>query len=305
MVTVVKSTPYDQITSRADSELAALDKAQDEIRAKIAAIQAQASEIQTQASNRNAQNASLREEVKSLEDQHDVVELEHRLGQGTDLALALSARLKKIVGELQAKRREIADLEKGTFASEAEEAARLQLLQSDLAAHEKRLQEIGTKRAATQAARDQFFAAQGEAEAQQIKSRLAELHNLLDAAQEAEQSTRATLLRFSDEAKSRLASWPALQRQIKPLLLYEDATTRIMDLAIQLRALLIEQGKGADIHPDVLRAAGMWGSSLVGEIAMEPQNLWPAITHTGKPERLVEQRQRLEKLLHVYREVKR
>lgn len=299
--TAVKT--YDQVISKASDELQSLEKVQSDIGAERQAVQVELAAIQARTSSRNAALHALRQELAALEAKHDAVELEHRLSVGTDLALAISRSLKGIVTELQTKRREIADLEKGT-AEEAKDAAQLQRLQSDLAGQEKRLQEIDTKRAAVQAARDQFFAAQGEAEALAIREHLVELNAFLRDAQHAEQEAHAALLRFADEAREQLAPWPALQRQVRGGLLYEDASTRILELAIALRDALLSDGKHADIHPDILRQAGMWGSSLAGEIAMEVQNLWPAVTLTGKPESLINQKRRLEKLRQTYIDVK-
>ncbi len=231
--------------------------------------------------------------------------LELNLAEHTNLAAGLSATLKRIKAELQAKRSKIADLEKNAFAEEAKDAAQLQRLESALVEHEKRLAEITQRRQAIAAVKEKTFLAQGQAEIEAVKARLAELHRLLEAAQKAEQSTRDALLRFSDEAQQRLAPWPTLVQQVQQQLSYEDASTRILTLAIELHQALIEQGKGADIHPDILRQAGMWGSSLVSEIALEVQNLWPAVTHNGNPESLINQERRLSKLLATYIDVKR
>ncbi|SRR6266849_175857 len=298
---------YDQILEKASSEVQSLAQTRSEVEAKRQAASEEIAAIQAQATSRNAQLAALRQELKNLENTHDRVACELDLAQGSDLAAPLKRTLSQLVAELQAKRQAIAALEKNTEASAAKDAAQLQRLRDALAGYEKHLAEIDTKRAAVQAARDQFFASQGETEDLAIRARLAELHSLLEAAQEAEQSTRAALLRFSDEARERLAPWPELEKAIRSSLAYEDPTTRICKLAIELRDLLIEQGKSADIHPDIMRQAGMWGSSLAGEIALEPRQIWPAVNLnvSERPESLIESKRRLSKLLAMYIEVKR
>ncbi len=293
---------YDQITSRADQELAALDKSQDQIRSQVVMTQQGIAVIQTQASNRNTQLAALRQEVKALEDTHDRVALELDLAQGSDLAAPLKRKLSQLVAALQEKRGEIASREKLTFAEEAKEAGQLQRFRSDLAAHEKHLQEIGTKRAAVQAARDQFFAAQRLAESAAVKARLAELNNRLQQAKLAEQEAHAALLNYSDEALRRLAPWPEeLQRQITPLLAFENSTTRVIEAAIHLRDLLIEQGKQVNTDSDLLRKLGIW-ESLPALLEMQVKEVWSAVNlnNNDKPQRFLEQREKLQRCCKRY-----
>src|SRR6266567_2587311 len=105
--TAVKT--YDQVISKASDELQSLEKVQSDIGAERQAVQAEFAAIQARTSSRNAALHALRQDLAALEAKHDAIELEHRLSAGTDLALALSGSLKKILSELQSKRQQLSD----------------------------------------------------------------------------------------------------------------------------------------------------------------------------------------------------
>jgi DNA repair exonuclease SbcCD ATPase subunit len=298
------TTPYKQMLARADAELAALAKAHEETQARIIVIDAELASIAARAEARRVQVHTAQQTRNELENAFRQAQAQATLAEGTVGAWQELAPLSQQEKQAQKAEQDLAKLLQRTEAERAKDEARAATLRNERVASEKRLGEIQQQRSAMEAARRKTHAEQGEAEYTDSVVQLDLLKAQLAARQKALESAEQELDSFATEALQRLLPWIDLQRKIKPQLPYSDASTRVVDAAITLFNALINGGNASDVHPDIMRAAGLQWDTLAGLLTTEVQFLWPAL-NGQRPDMLIDKCERLRKVRRAIHDVKR
>ncbi len=300
-----------QLLSKADSDLVSYQVHIDQAEKAVAAAIAELDAIGVRSDGRQQTLHLADQTVRQLQSELDQARTRATLAQGT-LADTGEVSTKDLERRLQKAERDLAALSTRLAKEEIADAERARSAQANREKYETQLDYFQRQQETLSRVKEQAQRDLGECEQREIITRLNDLQSNLADKEDEVTRARAALDDFADEAKQVLADWPDLLREVLPHLAYRDNTTHVLEAALQFVITCLCQGKdAANIDSDVFRQAGLPWSDLFSLLSFEQAMYYGVLKGDDFPARLSEslalqeRKKAIEKVLAVYREMKR
>ncbi len=293
-----------QLLSKADSDLVSyqvhIAQAEKAIEVSIAELDA----IGVRSDGRQQALQLADQTVRHLKSELDQARTRATLAQGT-LADTGEVSTKDLERRLQKAERDLAALSTRLAKEETADAERARSAQANREKYETQLDYFQRQQETLLRVREEAQRDLGECEYQLVLDTLNDLQRDLADKEEEVTRARAALDDFAIDAKEQLSGWPDLLQETLPHLAYRDDVTVVLESAVGFVTTCLGSGRNAAAHIDSACFRGLPWGDLFALLAFEQSDYHGFLRGSAEPEILQERKRALERVLAVYREMKR
>jgi len=294
-----------QLPAKAQADLASYQAHEEQAAKHQAAAMAELDAIATRTSGRNQALQMAGQTVRQLQEDLDQARVRSSLAAGTLAAGTDEASTKDLEKRLARAQKELDQLRTRTAKEDQADQEQATTVQTQSDRHLNSIATLQQYQASLITLIAETKADIGECEQREILAHVHKLESELAAQLSQVEQLRAELDDFADEAKERLADWPDLLQKTLPHLAYRDDVTVVLESAVGFVTTCLGSGRNAAAHIDSACFRGLPWGDLFALLAFERDDYHGFLRGSVEPEILQDRKKALEKVLAVYREMKR